>query len=174
VFNRSPELDMWAIYFFGAYGLGSMAYWAVQAPSARGWLAAMLLLGGMALAIDPRSRILVALVTALCLVAALRAPKVLAWKGFAALAQLGQMSYSVFLVHFSVCLLVNAVVSTVWPGSPVMNALGMLVAFGLSLVVGQQFYQRVERHVPSWGTALRWQAGLVGAGMLVAASGNWA
>ena len=173
VFNRSPELDMWAIYFFGAYGLGSMAYWAVQAPSARGWLAAMLLLGGMALAIDPRSRILVALVTALCLVAALRAPKVLAWKGFAALAQLGQMSYSVFLVHFSVCLLVNAVVSTVWPGSPVMNALGMLVAFGLSLVVGQQFYQRVERHVPSWGTALRWQAGLVGAGMLLAAWGNW-
>ncbi len=27
-FNRVDELDMWAIYFFAAYGLGVLAAWA--------------------------------------------------------------------------------------------------------------------------------------------------
>lgn len=173
-FNRLPELDAWALYFFGAYGLGMLAYWAVRAPRAGGWLAAIMLLGGLALALDPRGRIAVALATALCLVAALRAPGLTSWRGVQPLVQLGQMSYSVFLVHFAVCLLVNAVVSHLWPESPFLNALGMLLAFALSLAAGRQLYLRVERHVPSWATALRWQVGLVGAGMLVVVSSNWA
>ncbi|KQO15253.1 acyltransferase [Acidovorax sp. Leaf76] len=174
VLNRMPELDMWAVYFFGSYGLGMLAYWAVQAPRAQGWVALMVVLGGVALAIDHRGRILVALATALCLVAALRSDSVRSWRGVAPLVQLGQMSYSVFLVHFAVCLLVNAVISRLWPESPVLNALGMLLAFALSLAAGRQLYLHVERHVPSWTTALRWQVGLVGAGMLVAVSSNWA
>jgi peptidoglycan/LPS O-acetylase OafA/YrhL len=177
VFNRIAGLDMWAAYFFGAYGLGILAYWAVHAPralGAAGWVAVMALLGGVALALDFRGRIAVALVTALCLVAALRTPRVRSWSGFAPLVRLGQMSYSVFLVHFAVCLLVNAAVSQAWPTSPWANALGMVLAFGLSLAAGRQLYLRVERHVPTWSTALRWQAGLVGAGLLVAVSNNWA
>jgi peptidoglycan/LPS O-acetylase OafA/YrhL len=174
VFNRMPEMDMWALYFFGAYGLGMLAYWAVRAPKAYAWVAVMLLLGGVALAIDFRGRIALALVTALCLVAALRSERVRQWNGIAALVNLGRMSYSVFLLHFAVCLLVNAVVSSLWPEAPWVNALGMALAFGLSLVAGRQLYVRVERHVPSGATALRWQIGLVGAGLLVALSGNWA
>ena len=173
-FNRMPELDMWALYFFGSYALGMMACWAVRAPRAGAWLAAMAVLGGVALAIDFRGRIAVALVTALCLVAALRSERMRSWRGAAPLVQLGQMSYSVFLVHFCVCLLVNAVVSYLWPESPLPNALGMLLAFLLSVAAGRQLYLRVERHVPSWTTALRWQMGLVGTGLLVAvSSGNW-
>eukprot|EP01041_Mallomonas_annulata_P039338 gene39338-63006_t len=114
---------------------------------------------------DFRGRILVALVTALCLVAALRSERVRGWGGFAPLVRVGQMSYSIFLVHFAVCLLVNAVVSHLWPASPVPNALGMLLAFVLSLAAGRLLYLRVEQHVPTWSTALRWQAGLVGAGL---------
>lgn len=176
-FNRMAGLDMWAVYFFGAYGLGMMAYWAVHSARPWGWVAAIALLGGVALAVDFRGRIAVALVTALCLVAALRSQRLRGGSGLAPLAplaRLGQMSYSVFLVHFAVCLLVNAVVSHLWPTSPWPNALGMLLAFGLSLAAGRLLYLRVERHVPSWSTALRWQAGLVGAGMLVAFSSNWA
>ena len=98
----------------------------------------------------------------------------LAASSLAPLARLGQMSYSVFLVHFCVCLLVNAVVSVLWPQSPVVNALGMLLAFALSLAAGRMLYLRVERHTPRWPTALRWQMGLVGTGMLVLASADWA
>ncbi len=177
LFNRVAGLDMWAVYFFGAYGLGMMAYWAVRSArplGASAWVGAMALLGGAALVIDFRGRIAVALVTALCLVAALRSERLRAWGGWAPLVRLGQMSYSVFLVHFAVCLLVNAVVSHLWPTAPWPNALGMVLAFGLSLAAGRQLYLRVEQHVPSWSTALRWQAGLVGAGLLVAVSNNWA
>ncbi len=189
-FNRIAGLDMWALYFFGAYGLGMLAYWAVRAPRAEAWLAAIALLGGVALWVDFRGRIAVALLAALCLALLLRprsmdkgtgvmamiAPLRTAWvqQLGAWLGQVGQMSYSVFLVHFAVCLLVNAVVGTLWPASAGINALGMLLAFVLSLVAGRWLYLRVERHVPSWPTALRWQAGLVGTGLLVALSNNWA
>ena len=174
VFNRIATLDMWAIYFMGSYGLGMVAFWAVRAQRPAGWLALMAALGCVALALEFRGRLMVALVTALCLVAALRSVRLRNWSGVAPLVQVGQMSYSVFLVHFAVCLLVNAVVSHLWPTSPLLNALGMLLAFGLSIAAGRLLYLRVERHVPSWSTALRWQMGLVGAGMLVAVSSNWA
>lgn len=174
-FNRQPQLDMWALYFFGAYGMGMMAHWAVRAPQAGGWVAAIAAMGMAAMALDFRGRIAVAVVTALALVWTLRSPRCRQWQGFAPVVQLGQMSYSVFLVHFPVCLLVNSVVGHVWPQSPAVNALGMLLAFVLSLMAGRLLYERVERHVPSWTTALRWQAGLVGTGMLVAVTtSHWA
>jgi peptidoglycan/LPS O-acetylase OafA/YrhL len=174
VFNRMAGLDMWALYFFGAYGLGMLAYWATQAPQAQAWTGAMALLAGGALVVDFRARIAVAAVTALCLVVAMRSDRMRALPGVPHLVKLGQMSYSVFLVHFAVCLLVNAVVSHLWPTSPLLNALGMLLAFVLSLAAGRLLYLRVEQHVPSWSTALRWQLGMVGAGMLVVITSNWA
>ncbi|MCW5255044.1 acyltransferase family protein [Verminephrobacter aporrectodeae] len=174
VFNRIAGLDVWAPYFAGAYGLGMQACWAVHAPRARGWLAAIVLLAGAALALDYRSRVAVALVTALCLVLAMRSRRVQSWRGIAALVRLGRMSYSVFLLHFSVSLFVSAVFSRWWPTSATLNALGMLLAFVLSLAAGRILYLRVERRAPSWPTALRWQLGLLGVGLLVAKSASWA
>jgi len=166
-FNREPGLDMWALYFFGAYGLGMMASWAVRSERPALWLAGMALLGALALALDFRARILVALVSALALVWALRHPLNLpAGPAVALLQRLGQMSYSVFLVHFPVCLLANALVHLCWPEAVAANALGMLAAFGLSLAAGRVLYQRVELPVPTWAQALRWQASLMGVGML--------
>ncbi|CAM3692506.1 acyltransferase family protein [Paracidovorax anthurii] len=184
--NRHPDLDVWAVYFFGAYGLGMMAHWAVRAPrgsaAAAGWLLLIGAWGAVALALEFRARIAVAWGTALWLVLALRwlearagaaqagmagaaAPRWMAWRAWP--AQLGRMSYSVFLVHFPVCLLVNAAVATAWPDSPAVNALGMALALLLSLAAGRLLYDRVERHVPSWTLALRWQAGVVGTGLVV-------
>ena len=170
MFNRMGALDMWALYFMGSYGLGMLAYWAVHANAPWRWVCVMAGLSGVALALDFRGRIALALFTALCLVVALRSARMRLLRegsasavslAMAPLAQLGQMSYSVFLVHFSVCLLVNTTVSSVWPDAPLVNALGMVLAFALSLVAGRVLYLRVERHVPSWPTALRWQLGLV-------------
>lgn len=166
--NREAGLDMWAIYFFGAYGLGMMAYWAVRAANPALWLAGIAGLGALALAVDFRLRILVAVVSALGLVWALRrAPRLPTWPTLTGLQRLGQMSYSVFLVHFSVCLLVNALVHLWWPEAVAANVLGMLAAFGLSLAAGRVLYQKVELPVPTFVQALRWQAGLVGTGLLM-------
>jgi peptidoglycan/LPS O-acetylase OafA/YrhL len=168
VFNRMPDQDMWAWYFWGSYSLGMLAFWALRSPRPWLWAAAMLAVGLLALWVDFRARIAVALVTALLLLICQRSSALRGLHGGALLQKLGQMSYSVFLVHFSVCLVVNAVVHALWPEVAWINALGMLLAFVLSLAAGRQLYLRVERHVPSWQVALRWQAGLVGTGLLVA------
>ena len=166
-FNRDADFDNWAVYFFGAYGLGMMAFWAVRAARPWAWSALMALLLGIALWLEWRTRIALAGATALALVAVMRSPRLYSVSGPARLQQLGQMSYSVFLVHFPVCLLVNAVVTWFWPDSLVINLVGLWAAFALSLATGRVLYLRVERHMPSWQDALRWQASLVGTGMLM-------
>ena len=171
-FNRDADWDVWAVYFFGAYGLGMLAYWAVQSPRALGAWSWALLIAALvvaALALEWRPRIALAGVTALLLVVAMRSPAMQRWQGWAPLSRLGQISYSVFLVHFAVCVLVNAVESYFWPQSVAAAMAGMGIAFVLSIAAGHLLYERVERHVPTWQSALRWQAGLVGTGLLTTA-----
>lgn len=172
VFNRMPDQDMWAWYFWGSYSLGMLAFWALRSPRPLLWAAAMALVGLLALWVDFRARIAVALATAVLLILFQRSPTLRNLQGGVLLQKLGQMSYSVFLVHFSVCLVVNAAVHALWPGVAWINALGMALAFTLSIAAGRQLYLRVERHVPTWQVALRWQAGLVGMGLLVALVGS--
>lgn len=143
VFNRHAALDMTGLYFFGAYALGMLAWWASRSPRPARWLLAIAVLGVLALVLDFRGRLLVALVVALSLVALQRSRPV-RWLQAPWLLQLGQMSYSVFLIHFAVLLGVNAVVSQFWPTQLVAHALGMLAAFGLSLLAGQALYLGVE------------------------------
>ncbi|SDM59369.1 acyltransferase [Polaromonas sp. JS666] len=149
VFNRQPSFDITALYFFGAYALGMLAFWASREAGARRgfWLSAIAVLGTLALALDFRGRLVVAVVTALVLVWLSGAPQdawPLRWLRQRRLQQLGRISYSVFLIHFPVCLLVNAVVSHFWPTQLAANALGMLLAFVLSLLAGQALYRWVE------------------------------
>ncbi|CAM4381526.1 acyltransferase [Comamonas aquatilis] len=168
-FNLDADLDVWAIYFLGAYGIGMMAFWAVAADKrSTAWNWAMLIAAMVmgALVLEWRDRIFLAGVTALLLIVCLRTERIASWKGLTALRRLGEISYSVFLIHFSMCLLVNAVVSNLWPDSVEAAIGGMGFAFALSLAAGYLLYQTVERHVTSWSQALRWQAGLIGAGML--------
>lgn len=144
VFNRHPALDMTGLYFFGAYALGMLAWWASRSPRPARWLLAIVVLGVLALVLDFRGRLLVALVVALSLVALQRHRPAGRWLQAPWLLQLGQMSYSVFLIHFAVLLGVNAVVNHLWPTQVAANALGMLAAFGLSLLAGKALYLGVE------------------------------
>ena len=171
-FNRAAQWDNWALYFFGAYGLGMLAYWAVQSRrpwGAWGWALLLAALVLAALVLEWRARIALAGATALLLVPALRLPAVARWGGWAPLNRLGQISYSVFLVHFAVCVAVNAVVSWFWPQALGAVAAGMVLAFVLSIAAGHLLYERVECQLPSWQEALRWQAGMVGAGLISSA-----
>ena len=49
-----------------------------------------------------------------------------------------------FLLHYPVILVTGAVVGSLWPDSPEMNALGMLAAWGLSLAAGSAMHRAVE------------------------------
>lgn len=139
LFNREPDLDVWAIYFVGAYGLGMLAHWAVSArrPVSRiGWLLAILTLTGLALWLDWRVRILLAgtsaLVLALLVPLDLRLPAWLARP----VAALSHISYTVFLLHYPVLLLTGALIGRLWPDAPQVHALGLVLAWVLSLLAG--------------------------------------
>lgn len=144
LFNRYAGLDMTGLYFFGAYALGMLAWWASRSERPERWLLAIVALGALALLLDFRGRLLVAVVVALGLVWMQRSPWPARWLQQPWLLWLGQVSYSVFLIHFAVCLLVNAVITYVWPTQVMANALGMLAAFGLSLLAGKALYLGVE------------------------------
>ncbi|HEX5287126.1 MAG TPA: acyltransferase family protein, partial [Polaromonas sp.] len=119
------------------------------------WLLVIALLGGAALALDFRGRLALALVVAFGLVGlqqSVGTAWLRRWLQQRWLMQLGKISYSVFLIHFPVCLLVNAVVSHFWPTQILANALGLLAAFLLSLLAGVVLYWGVEsRGAPSRG-----------------------
>ena len=165
-FNRHPAWDNTALYFFGAYGLGMLTFWAGRSAHARYWLGALLVLGCIALLLHFRARIATALVVALVLGAAQVWPLLQQWPRTAWLQTVGKMSYSVFLIHFPVCLLVNAVVSHLWPTQPLVNLLGMVLAFGLSLVAGAVLYRQVEARPLSMRKLLGVQASLMVVGLV--------
>lgn len=164
--NLDATLDAHGLYFFGSYGLGLLAWEArrrVNRASAHAWAqrwavaAILLVLGGVAWWLEPRSRMAVAWGVACLLIVVPTAwfsgeggtSLVVRW----AVQWLSKVSYSVFLIHFGVSLLVNAGVTALWPNALWANALGMLGALLLSLACGGLLYRLVEQHAP---TLSRW------------------
>lgn len=148
-FNRDADWDVWAPYFLGSYGLGVLAWWAsdpARRPLAVVALLLMISLPALAaLMIDFRSRIAVALAVACALILLGRARPVAGAAGMWALVNsLGKISYSVFLVHFPVCLVVNAFFAEFVPAQEQFQAAGMLIAWIASLATGAAFHHRVE------------------------------
>lgn len=147
-FNRDPDWDVWAPYFFGSYGLGALAWWASEPerdPAGAALLvAAMLVTGVLALELDFRSRIAVALATSLALVAVRRWQLPVPGQDAALTGFLGRISYALFLVHFPVCLVVNAAFTRFAPATPEAQAAGMLLAWGASIAAGTAFNRWVE------------------------------
>jgi peptidoglycan/LPS O-acetylase OafA/YrhL len=149
--NLNDDLDLYGVYFLGAYGMGWLAYRARQSRiPPKGW-AVLVLLGLLALWVDPRWRITTAWGVALLLAAAPEhwlAPVVSrGWR--AAVSQLSRMSYSVFLIHYAVSLGVSAFVTARWPQSLFWNALGMVAVLGLSVLAGAGLYRWAEQPHPS-------------------------
>ena len=107
-FNRNAEWDNWAIYFFGAYGIGALTFWLSEQRTQFVGQILIALVTIAALAVDFRARILVALVTAIVLGISRRTQILETWPDSRVLGWLGKISYSVFLIHFPLILLANA------------------------------------------------------------------
>jgi peptidoglycan/LPS O-acetylase OafA/YrhL len=83
---------------------------------------------------------------ALCIVPEPASPvSTLARAARQAVAFLARISYPVFVLHYAVILFVGALVNSQWPDSPGINALGMVAAWGLSLVAGAMLQRWLER-----------------------------
>jgi peptidoglycan/LPS O-acetylase OafA/YrhL len=87
----------------------------------------------VALLLDYRPRIAVALVVALALALARCSGVLERWPKSRLIGYLGRTSYSLFLVHFPVCLLVNALFSRFAQDDPWLNLAGLIVAWLASM-----------------------------------------
>jgi len=147
-FNLDGGWDNWAPYFFGSYGMGMLAWWAGDArrtPRNMALLAMLIVLPALlALAAEFRSRIALALLTACVLFLWGRARRDASGLAWSAVNALARTSYSVFLVHFPVCLLVNAAFTRFAPPEPGWQACGVLLAWGASIGAGAAFQRWVE------------------------------
>ncbi|HET7776350.1 MAG TPA: acyltransferase [Azospira sp.] len=147
-FNRDADWDVWAVYFFGAYGMGVMAYWASERGQSPIWLAIIACVALVALSLDFRLRIAVALSVALALGMARRGGWMERWPqalpGQGLVMFLSRVSYSVFLVHFPICLLVNGAFDRFVPAEPLWNLFGMVLAWTTSIAAGTVFHFYVE------------------------------
>lgn len=146
-FNRDADWDVWAPYFFGSYGLGMLAWWAgdpVRRPRAVVLLFLMMAVPALlALTLDFRSRIAVALSVA-CVLMLLGRVRVQSGAGWKVANWLGKNSYSIFLVHFPVCLVVNAAFMRFVPAEPELQTIGAVLAWMASLAAGAVFFRCVE------------------------------
>lgn len=151
-FNRHAKLDIWAVYFFGSYGLGAAVYWASDARRPWWCLGALTLVVSLALWFDFRERLALALAVALLLGAARilgrSLGEVAGWvKGVAWLAP---ASYALFLVHFPVCLVANAIFFQLDGEGANEGVVAMMLAWFASWVVALVFYRRVELPLALW------------------------
>ncbi|WP_301100560.1 acyltransferase [Propionivibrio sp.] len=149
-FNRDSHWDNWALYFFGAYALGALSYWLTETEKNPYCLPFMTVIVVAVLLIDFRSRIAVALLTALALGISRRSGFMGSWPKGKVLAYLGKISYSVFLAHFPVVLVVNAIFSKITPESAVANAFGIVLAWAVSIAVGAAFFHWIESRASYW------------------------
>ena len=167
-FNHQSDWDALAPYFFGAYGLGAMVHWLSLARWPRLGLLALAALSALALWLGWRERLALALFTALVLGVwpLLKTPELaLPHRARAAaeelLAYLGTHSYSLFLVHFPVCLMVNAWFAQHAPMPAWASVATLLATWLLANMAAQPFYRWIE--APSArlrGRALGWLAPL--------------
>ena len=143
-FNRDDSWDNWAVYFFGAYGLGALVSWGTSRKQISAWLGLVFVLAAIALFIDFRSRIGVALFVAITLCIGRCTGFIESWPKSKLLGWLGQVSYAVFLVHFPICMVINGLFDKYAPHIPAIQFFGIIIAWLASTAGGALFYYQVE------------------------------
>jgi peptidoglycan/LPS O-acetylase OafA/YrhL len=144
IYNRNDSWDDTGLYFFGSYGLGILAYWVARRRRGLIWLGLLMAMVAAAMLVEYRPRIVVAGLIMLLLGLARRYPRFGERPLGATLSYLGRISYSIFLIHYPTCLLVNAAIFRCFPDSDTINALGMLAGIGLSVAAGALFFNYIE------------------------------
>lgn len=161
VINRHDRYEDYAPYFFGAYALGMLAFWSTRQPLGGGLLFTIALLGSVALWLQYRNPIVVALATAVVVVIAGQRGWLSHWPRPGLLTWLGQRSYSIFLIHYGFVIGMNALWARWFPSGVFINALGILLAVVISVVAGALLFRYVESQPNVLGR--NWMTAVLGA-----------
>jgi peptidoglycan/LPS O-acetylase OafA/YrhL len=143
-FNRVSSWESWAAFFFGQFFLGVLVQRALENPRAQRSLAIYVLVVGVALAVEWRPRLVLALGTGLVLFFGGKLGALGRWPTNRAVAFMGRTSYSLFLIHFPVLI----IVATLWEQqewtSPMGAVAGLMFAYVVSIGAATLFYRCVE------------------------------
>jgi peptidoglycan/LPS O-acetylase OafA/YrhL len=141
-FNRDARWDDTAFYFFGAYALGIASGWAIRSDQRRQILWLVGLAGLLALWLDFRPRIALAVLTAL----ALGCTRLIMSRQESRLIHyLGGTSYALFLLHYPIYLAVGAAFQHLAPDATLHAAWGLGFAWLLSMACADVFHRMIER-----------------------------
>ncbi len=157
-FNLHDRFDVWGIYYFANFFLGVMVYHALQENRGRrGAFVAYVALIVAALAWQWRWRLAVALVTGLLLFASGRTGLLERWPRNRVIAYLGLTSFSLFLVHYPVLIVVEAIwVESNWL-TPAAACAGLITAYAASLLAAAVFFRCIEAPAANLGHRIPYQ-----------------
>lgn len=145
-FNLDPSWDVWVIFFFPYFFLGILLHHALRGSRAdRLAFAVYLLLLVLAVSYAWRWRLVIAMVVALALLLAERSGLARSWPRAPWLLRLGEWSFSLFLLHFPVLLLVSTLWTMAGWTSPLAASAGLFLAFAASVAAAAGFYRWVEQ-----------------------------
>lgn len=165
-FNRDSYWDETALYFFGSYGLGMLIYWTSTSKHWIYWFIVLIALILVALTLDFRFRIAAA-GSVMVILGLARHYDILESRwvpGY--LAYLGRASYSIFLVHFPVSLIINAAFFKFLPHQPVVHLLGLFLAIAASIVTGIVLFNWLESRPVTNSMRILLPAGFLTCGLL--------
>jgi peptidoglycan/LPS O-acetylase OafA/YrhL len=143
-FNMDSAWDPWAIYFFAQFFMGVMVYFGLR--SRRFEVAFWLYVAMMVVAVvySWRWRVAMSLSVGLLLYVGGKLGFMDRWPRSRIVASSGRTSYSLFLLHFPVFV----VVSTIWVrldwSRPWEATAALLVAYAASLAAAELFYRGIE------------------------------
>lgn len=153
-FNLDERWDPWAMYFFAHFFTGVMAYYGLQSPTLQRlfWL----YVGATVLALAYRCwldhgqwtlatlRVMVSLLVGLVLFLSVKTGLAQRWPRNRVVAYLGRTSYSLFLVHFPVLVLVLTLWTWLGWTSPLGTVTGLWTTYLASLLASDAFYRHLE------------------------------
>ncbi len=146
--NRIPDWDYSIVYFLSTFVLGALVGWERSGHiSARTVLmyGCLLLLS---LCIDFRPRLMVALLSAVLLWLSVRLAS--HWQMPRPFVWLGKISYSLFVIHYTVCSFLIAILDG-WIGTDPVRAVSvMMLAFFASIAAGALLFYGIEQPILRW------------------------
>lgn len=148
-FNVDDAWDNWGVYFFAAYGLGALAAWSKRSRFDAIVFATALVLALASLVIAFRTRLCLALLTAMVLT--LQQQGQTQWRHWQRFThRLANSSYAQFLTHFGVIVLFNALWTIEHFSHPALALCFALIAWLCSIAIGLLFHERFETTLQLW------------------------
>ena len=152
-FNLNDDWDHWALYFFPYFYLGVIIHRGLAGLSGKWEFVAYQAVLVAAMLFEWRWRLLSALIVGGLLYSAEHSGWGARWPNNRLVIWLGNLSYSLFLVHFPVLVLIATVWTRMGWHSPTAALGGLFCAFCTSLLTASLFHRWIEKPSSRLGRA---------------------